>query len=86
MQVLENFDEDHLAQILFGGAAWPVCPRNFCHQRIELLDKFTGRDTVVAACTIDQCASVLIVIHAYRSVSTPKLLTGSKRFGLQKTG
>jgi len=86
MQILKNFYENHLAKILLRGALRPVPPHNFCHQRIEPLDKFTGCDTVVAACAIDQCASMLIVIHAYRSVSTPMPLTGSKRFRLQKTG
>ena len=62
--MLKNFYENHLRQVLFGDTARSIATHNFRHHWIQLADELASSVVIAVARAIDQCANVLIVVHA----------------------
>src|SRR5438105_3879309 len=50
--------------LYFGRTARTIAAHNLCHHRVQLSDEFAGSVVITVPCAVDQCVSVLIVIHA----------------------
>lgn len=74
-QILEHFNENHLAQVLFRGALWSVGARDFRDQRIQVANQRPRRLFIVAQRAGNQLASVDVISHAFHNVSTPLNVT-----------
>jgi hypothetical protein len=81
-KLLEYFNENHLAEIFFGGSTRPMCTNDLGDQRIKPADQRASCLIVILKRSLNQRACVRI-IHVIESASTPLTMTGSAALWLQ---
>src|SRR5262249_24375094 len=81
-QLLEYFNENHLAKVLLRGAARMMRADDFGHQRIKPAHQRTSCFVVVLKRSFNQSGCVSI-IHVIESASTPLTMTGTAAHWLQ---
>src|SRR6059058_5145509 len=74
-QLLKDFDENHLAKILFTSSSRSVRPDHFRDKRIEAANQFASRFIIVPQGSLNQLSSVVISHVAVENVSTLTTMT-----------
>src|SRR5437867_860183 len=80
---LEDFDENHLAKILFTSSSRSMRADHFCDKRIEPAHHFPSRFIIMAQGSLNQLSSVEINHVAVENVSTLPVKTGVDVFWLR---
>src|SRR5206468_904963 len=81
-QLLEYFNENHLAEIFLGGSTRSMCTHDLGNQRIKPSHHRASCFIAILKRSLNQRACVRI-IHVIESASTPLIMTGSAALRLQ---
>jgi hypothetical protein len=79
---LKNFNENHLAKILFGSPERAMGVNQFGDERIEPAHQFAGGRLVVLAGGRDEGGGIEFISHRFQIVSTLRGMTDGRAFGL----